>query len=382
MRTSSLALLLAMTTLGSAACGGTLEGEPEAADQSSALGIDKQPLGHGPKVPVGLLPASLYGTITSYAGFPGHNDHSDGPVQTSFCHPRWVAATPNGATWVIDADDAAPQAGSYSKHRIRLIQDTRGAAVGAKHLTTLPDLMGYGINLAEVTGVAADQLSGELFFTLPSVIWRIGEAGVPSSVAWRKPFSGLGGIVRDAQGNLFVAESSTHAIKKIDASNTVTIVAQDLDPSSTFAPGALAMDPRDGSLFTVSGNAVYHVVPGPTPGSGSIALHAGDAAVAGNQNGLGLAARFNGPRGLAVDRSGSVYVADTGNALIRKIVVPVGGAAAPVETVAFHVYSNQATFDGYGPDDDVTLIEPQGLSFWGDALVMSDNMRGNVRILH
>jgi len=55
---------------------------------------------------------------------------------------------------------------------------------------------------------------------------------------------------------------------------------------------------------------------GPSTG---ISVLAGDAVTGGSANNKGTAARFNTPRGLAVDTNGNVYVADEGNLVIRKI---------------------------------------------------------------
>jgi streptogramin lyase len=53
--------------------------------------------------------------------------------------------------------------------------------------------------------------------------------------------------------------------------------------------------------------------------STGISVLAGDAGTGGTVDKKGTAARFNAPRGLAVDTAGNVYVADEGNLTIRKI---------------------------------------------------------------
>jgi len=61
-----------------------------------------------------------------------------------------------------------------------------------------------------------------------------------------------------------------------------------------------------------------HIIIKVTEG-GDVKLFAGLTGVSGTTNGNGNAARFNEPMGIACDRSGNIYVADTGNNQIRRI---------------------------------------------------------------
>jgi len=70
----------------------------------------------------------------------------------------------------------------------------------------------------------------------------------------------------------------------------------------------------------------------PPPQVTALSILAGDATADGTMDGTGASARFKTPRGIAIDASGNLYVADTGNFVIRKItpdgvVTTVAGAA-------------------------------------------------------
>ena len=89
---------------------------------------------------------------------------------------------------------------------------------------------------------------------------------------------------------------------------------------------------------------------------------AGAADMAGSADGTGAAARFDHPTGVAVDSAGNVYVADNGNAAIRKIT-PTG----TVTTVA-----GTAGVAGILLGATPRFAFPQSLAIVGDSIVVSD----------
>lgn len=142
-------------------------------------------------------------------------------------------------------------------------------------------------------------------------------------------FSSPMGLARAADGMVFVADAMNHTIRQISPGGMVSTFAGLAGESgSTDGAGAsarfnyptgLALD-RSGNLYvTDSTNNVLRKI---TP-AGLVTTLAGLAGVSGSQDGVGSYALFNNPGGLAVDAGGNVYVADTGNSLIRR-VTPAG----------------------------------------------------------
>ena len=126
----------------------------------------------------------------------------------------------------------------------------------------------------------------------------------------------------------------------------------------------------DGSIWTArvsnAGGNVLSAGATLTVKTGTLSLFAGNVDLPGTDDGLGAAARFAFPGGLAVDSAGNVFVADTSHHTIRKI-----SPAGVVSTFAGTAYGSGDRLDGTGAA--ATFSYPAGLAIDGaDNLYLVD----------
>lgn len=185
----------------------------------------------------------------------------------------------------------------------------------------------------------------------------IGIAGSIDGSSAQASFWGPEDIVTDLSGNVYVLERSTSRIRKIDASGTVSTFAGDKSgdvdgvgvQARFLAPEGIAID-KLGNLYVAdTGNHKIRKI----STAGVVTTIAGglpSGSVDGNSN----IASFSSPRDLAIDDSGNLFVVDAGNNKIRKI--------SPTGVVS--------TFVGNGVKDSVdgkglmaSLNSPKGICF-------------------
>jgi hypothetical protein len=143
------------------------------------------------------------------------------------------------------------------------------------------------------------------------------------------------GVAVDSAGNVFVADSANHTIRKVTPAGVVTTLAGSAGVSGTndgTGSGARFNWPYDvavdsaGNLFVADiGNSTVRKV----SAAGVVITLAGSAGAYGSADGTGSGARFDGPYGVAVGSAGNLFVADNGNSTIRKV-----SAAGVVTTLA------------------------------------------------
>ena len=150
-------------------------------------------------------------------------------------------------------------------------------------------------------------------------------SGAANGAGTNALFSDPAAMVADAGGNLFVADSQNHAIRKISPNGIVSTLAGQLGMAgSADAPGTnaqfnspcgLALDTSGNLFVSDTGN---HTIRKVTTG-GVVTTVAGAVGQGGFINGVGLVAQFNSPLGLMAATNGTIYVADSGNHCIRSI---------------------------------------------------------------
>ncbi len=161
-----------------------------------------------------------------------------------------------------------------------------------------------------------------------------GAPGYQDGEAQTAMFDTPSGIAVDKQGNVFVADTGNRAVRKITKQGEVTTIAggskdegeeaaerQDVHYSQ---PVGLALT-HDGFLFVTDANGlISRIAP-----EGDTTAYSGWRS--GFADGRGVEASFNNPAGIAVDDDGNLYVADSQNYLIRKIMPVVARQIDVVE---------------------------------------------------
>jgi sugar lactone lactonase YvrE len=185
-------------------------------------------------------------------------------------------------------------------------------------------------------------------YTTPYTITTL--AGVPIGSAdgtgSAARFNYPDGVASDSSGNLYVADTGNNTIRKITPAGVVTTLAGtpgiigSADGTGSHAqfngPWSVAVDGSGNVYVADTGNNTIRKI----TSAGVVTTLAGTAGVTGSADGTGGAASFSAPSGVAADSSGNVYVADTNNFTIRKIT-PAGVVSTLAGTGA--LWSPQAS---------------------------------------
>ncbi|QOY86707.1 NHL domain-containing protein [Paludibaculum fermentans] len=191
------------------------------------------------------------------------------------------------------------------------------------------------------------------------------------------------GIAVDSQGNLYISDGNNQRIRKVDANGIITTVAGngsagfsgDGGPAlqaAFFYPEGIALDAQ-GNLYIAdsSNNRIRKITP-----AGAISTVAGNGNVSfSGDGGQASLAGVHRPEGVAADAQGNLYIAETSDSRVRMV-----NAAGVISTVAgLTAKTNGFSGDG-GPAAGATLRGPIGMAVDGSgSLYIADNGNGRIR---
>ncbi|HEY3760919.1 MAG TPA: immunoglobulin domain-containing protein [Verrucomicrobiae bacterium] len=205
----------------------------------------------------------------------------------------------------------------------------------------------------------------------------LGDGGAATNAELGNPT----GIAVDTSGNLFIADSDNERIREVRTNGIITTVAgngsYDYSGDGGLATNAELMYPTGvavdslGNLFIADygSNRIREVG---TNGIITTVAGGGTDGVGDGDGGTATNAELNDPTGVAVDTSGNLFIADSGNQCIRE--VRTNGIITTVAGNGSYDYSG----DG-GLATNASLYNPSGLAFDAlDNLYFADT--GNYRI--
>ena len=335
------------------------------------------------------------GTITTHAGTGESGIRGDGgpAISAQLGFPQGVAVDSAGNLYIADT----------SNHRVRRV-DRSGV------ITTIAGTGQEGFSgdegpaiaaqLAFPKGLAVDAASNVYIASwFNDRIRRIDSRGIITTVAGTEgpgfgggnvgpvtfQFADPRGIAVDGTGNLYIADTENYRIRRVDSSGTATTVAGTGEPgfsgdngpaidAQLLRPTGLAVDGA-GNLYiadTLNG-LIRRVDP-----SGIITTFAGGGNILWEDigdNGPATDAWLLYPKGVAVDNSGNVYIADTGHDRIRRV-----DSAGTITTIAG---SGLLGFSGdAGPAVQAQLHTPEAVAVDGSRnLFIADTINNRIRIL-
>lgn len=255
----------------------------------------------------GPLEEARFGTLWSMA-----IDKNDNIYVTELSHHIIRKITPQGTVstlaGLVGSAGAVDGVGSVARFR-----SPYGIAVDKNDNLYVADSGNHSIR--KIT------LDGEV----STLAGRNGVSGNANGAGITARFNSPDGVSVDSEGNLYVADAMNHTVRKVSETGLVTTVAgmpgtlgsqNGIGNTARFnQPRAIAFYGSSSVYVSDSNNYLIRSV----SAEGNVSTFVGRAIERGNVDGLHSEARFNNVFGITVDNDGNLFVADAGNHTIRKI---------------------------------------------------------------
>jgi len=247
----------------------------------------------------------------------------------------------SAATFTVTADGTAPLSFQWRRNATPIAGATN-ATLNLASVALSDDGAAFTVVVTNAAGSAtsaAAALHVQAAVGISLLAGGLGGAGNIDGIGAGARFNAPTGVAADAAGNIYVADSQNHTIRKITPAGVVTTYAGRSGlPGSTDGAASEAQFNSPGSiascgnnLFVVdASNFTIRRIFTPT---GEVSTLAGAVGQQGYVDGTGSAARFSEVHGIACDPLGNVYVGDndngnndgfSANTVIRKITMPEG----------------------------------------------------------
>ncbi|MEB3198426.1 MAG: hypothetical protein VKP62_14595 [Candidatus Sericytochromatia bacterium] len=306
-------------------------------------------------------------SVTTDFGHTTPGDRDDRVGEARFRQPIGLAFDRNGVMYLADT-------GNHTIRRITLQGEValfagRAATEGSRDGTRLDarfrrprdvvvDLDGM-IYVADTGNHCIRRIAPDASVT---TLAGAGTAGFADGQGSAAQFNTPSDLSLGPDGNLYVADTGNHRIRMVTPSGAVTTLAGGAEPgfrddrgsaAQFFQPSGLVVDGLGRVYIADRGNHALRLLTRDSQGGIRVRTFAGAGGQPGYRDGAGLSARFNEPTGLSLDGDNRLYVADTGNSLLRRVevdgsVTTAAGAVVPSTGAPRSGYadglSNQAMF--------------------------------------
>ena len=274
------------------------------------------------------------GAVSTLAGLARQPGSADGVGSAArFRFPYGVAVDASGTTvFVVDTHNHTIRAIDVATGTVSTLAGTAlqtGSADGVGTAATFNYPTGLAVNATGTTVFVADGTNHTIrrldvaTRTVTTLAGTAGAYGYADGVGSAARFNGPYGITTDAAGTvLYVGEPYNNAIRKIEvATGLVTTLVS----AAIGSPTGVATDAAGIVVFATDGSFRLFRV---NTSTGASDLLAGALYYSGSADGTGTDARFTNPYGVATDAAGAtLYVADTTNDTIRRVVVATAAVA-------------------------------------------------------
>jgi sugar lactone lactonase YvrE len=296
-------------------------------------------------------------------------------AQAMFRNPQGITVDPSGNIFIVDGIDGGITPANNNVRKITpagVVTTFAGLAPQGSD-----DAVGNQAQFDHPRGVAVDRASGLLYVSDASnnTIRRIKRSGLVRTIAGKVRATGdkdgkrnharfnFPGIMTvDLDGNVLVCDVLNDLVRKVTPDGVVTTLLEDINC------GGLAVDSAGTIWIANFGENTIDFI----DGTGQLTVFAGKTGQTGRDDGVGSEARFNAPSGIAFDSAGNLFVADTGNGSIRKIT--------PAAVVTTFAGGSRRSGNDDGIGMAATFGEPKGLAIdASDNIYITDERNHTVR---